>query len=448
MNLLQAVYNALRLPELRNKLLFTAAMLVVFRLFANISIPGANQAALQSLFNSTALLGLLDLFSGGGLSTFSVVAMGVNPYINASIIMQLMGVVSERIKEIQKEGEQGRRRITRWTRYLTVALALGQSYGLTVLFQNQGTTGVTILPGNLEWFQRLAIMLTLTAGTVMLMWFGELITEYGIGNGISLVIFAGIIGRGPRSILSTVQAHQGGNGLADYLPFIAFGVIALVVTAFIIEVQQAVRKIPIQSAQRVTGGSRTIQGRASFLPLRVNQAGVIPIIFAISIMFFPTIIANYLVAAPQGSWPYQAGAWVRAYWQPSGPNLPADIAYNVLYFLFVFGFTYFYTAVTFDVHDVADNLKRYSSFIPGIRPGRPTAEYLAAVMNRITFAGGIFLGMITVVLPIATARLTGISTQNLYLGGTAILIVVGVALDTMKQLETQLIMRQYRGFIR
>jgi preprotein translocase subunit SecY len=445
MNLVQAVYNALRLPELRNKLLFTAAMLVVFRLFANISIPEASQSALQSLFSSTALLGLLDLFSGGGLSTFSVVAMGVNPYINASIIMQLMGVVSERIKEIQKEGEQGRRRITRWTRYLTVFLALGQSYGLTVLFQNSNPA---ILPGNLEWFQRLAIMVTLTAGTVMLMWFGELITEYGIGNGISLVIFAGIIGRGPRSILSTLQAHQGGNGLADYLPFIAFGVIALVVTAFIIEVQQAVRKIPIQSAQRVTGGSRTIQGRASFLPLRVNQAGVIPIIFAISIMFFPTIIANYLVAAPQGSWPYNAGAWVRAYWQPSGPNLPADIAYNVLYFLFVVGFTFFYTAVTFDVYDVADNLKRYSSFIPGIRPGRPTAEYLGTVLNRVTWAGAIFLGLITVVLPIATARLTGISTQNLYLGGTAILIVVGVALDTMKQLETQLIMRQYRGFIR
>ncbi len=448
MNLLQAVFSALRLPELRNKLLFTAGMLVVFRLFANISIPGANKTALANLFANNNLLGLLDLFSGGGLSTFSVVAMGVNPYINASIIMQLMGVVSERIKEIQKEGEQGRRRITRWTRYLTVALAAGQAYGLTVLFQSNLGNGVAILPSDLQWFTRLAIILTLTSGTVMLMWFGELITEHGIGNGISLVIFAGIIGRGPRSILAAIQSHTGGNGIADYLPFITFGLIALVVTAFIIEVQQAVRKIPIQSAQRVSGGTRTIQGRASFLPLRVNQAGVIPIIFAISIMFFPTIIGNYLVAAPQDTIWYKAGGWVRAYWQPNGPNLTADMVYNVLYFLFVFGFTYFYTAVTFDVNDVADNLKRYSSFIPGIRPGRPTADYLAAVMNRVTFAGAVFLGVITVILPIATSRITGISSQNLYLGGTAILIVVGVALDTMKQLETQLIMRQYRGFIR
>src|SRR5581483_9260853 len=444
MNLLEALINAIRLPELRNKILFTGGILIAFRFFANIAVPGASPTALANLFNSQALLGLLDLFSGGGLSRFSVVALGMNPYINATIIMQLMTVISERIKEISKEGEQGRRRITRWSRWLTVALGAGQAYGFTVLFQN---TTPAIL-GPLDWFQRLQIILVLTSGTVMLMWFGELITEHGIGNGISLVIFAGIIGRGPRSILAAIQSHTGGNGIADYLPFITFGLIALVVTAFIIEVQQAVRKIPIQSAQRVSGGTRTIQGRASFLPLRVNQAGVIPIIFAISIMFFPTIIGNYLVAAPQDTIWYKAGGWVRAYWQPNGPNLTADMVYNVLYFLFVFGFTYFYTAVTFDVNDVADNLKRYSSFIPGIRPGRPTADYLAAVMNRVTFAGACFLGFITVLLPIITARLTNIPQTQATLGGTAILIVVGVALDTMKQLETQLIMRQYRGFIR
>ena len=445
MNLLQAVYNALRLPELRNKLLFTAGMLIVFRLFANIAVPGANSSALQTLFNSTALLGLLDLFSGGGLSQFSVVAMGMNPYINASIIMQLMTVVSERIKDISKEGEMGRRRITRYTRYLTVALAAGQAYGLTVLFQNSTPN---VLPTNLEWFTRLAIILTLTSGTVMLMWFGELITEYGIGNGISLVIFAGIIARGPRTLISTVQSHTTGAGIGDFLPFIAFGVIALAVTAFIIEVQQAVRKIPIQSAQRVSGGTRTVQGRASYLPLRVNQAGVIPIIFAISIMFFPTILANYFAAAPTDTIFYKASTWIRTNFVPTGPNITMDIVYNSLYFLFVFGFTYFYTAVTFDVYDVADNLKRYSSFIPGIRPGLQTARYLGAVLNRVTFAGAVFLGLITVVLPILTSRITGIGSQQLYLGGTAILIVVGVALDTMKQLETQLIMRQYRGFIR
>ncbi|HEY4026788.1 MAG TPA: preprotein translocase subunit SecY [Candidatus Dormibacteraeota bacterium] len=444
MNLIEAIYNALRLPELRNKILFTGGLLVAFRLFANISIPNASQAALQQLFNSQALLGLLDLFSGGGLSTFSVVAMGVNPYINASIIMQLMTVISERVKEISKEGEQGRRRITRWTRYLTVALALGQAYGYTVLFQN---VNPPILPANMDWFQRVTIMVTMTSGTILAMWFGELITEYGIGNGISLVIFAGIIGRAPRSLYQAIFGHTGTGGLTDYLPFLLLGVVGLVAIAFVIEVQQAVRKIPIQSAQRLTGG-RTVQGRQSFLPLRVNQAGVIPIIFALSIMTFPGILAGYLQATPTDTPWHSAALWVQGNFTPSSVNVTAAAIYNVLYFLFIFGFTYFYTAVTFDVNDVADNLRRYSSFIPGIRPGRPTAEYLAAVMNRVTFAGAIFLGLITVVLPLGAARLTNIPQNQMYLGGTALLIVVGVALDTMKQLETQLIMRQYRGFIR
>ena len=254
MNLLEALVNAIRLPELRNKILFTGGILVIFRLFANVAVPGASQAALAQLFNSQALLGLLDLFSGGGLSRFSVVAMGMNPYINATIIMQLMTVISERIKEIQKEGEAGRRRIQRWSRYLTVALGAGQAYGFTVLFQN---TSPAILPP-LDWFQRLEIVVVLTAGTVMLMWFGELITEYGIGNGVSLIIFAGIIGRGPAGVSAVFSAHTTGGGLADYLPFIIFGGIALVMTAVIIEVQQAVRKIPIQSAQRVAGGREVI----------------------------------------------------------------------------------------------------------------------------------------------------------------------------------------------
>jgi preprotein translocase subunit SecY len=369
--------------------------------------------------------------------------MGMNPYINATIIMQLMTVISERIKEIQKEGEQGRRRIQRWSRWLTVFLGAGQAYGFTVLFQN---TNPAILPA-LDWFQRLSIVLVLTAGTVMLMWFGELITEYGIGNGVSLIIFAGIIGRGPQGVTAVFSAHSTGGGLADYLPFIIFGGIALIMTAVIIEVQQAVRKIPIQSAQRVTGG-REIGRRASFLPLRVNHAGVIPIIFAISVMFLPTIISNYFQGAPSNTWYYQWAAWIRGNFTPDTANLPMAITYNALYFAFTFAFTYFYTAITFEVTEVADNLKRYSSFIPGIRPGRPTADYLASVMNRVTFAGACFLGFITVILPIATAKISGIPHQQMYLGGTAILIVVGVALDTMKQLQTQLVMRQYRGFIR
>src|SRR5256885_8867360 len=371
MSLLEALINAIRLPELRNKVLFTGGILVVFRLFANVTIPLANQGALAHLFNNQGLLGLLDLFSGGGLSRFSVVAMGMNPYINATIIMQLMTVISERIKEISKEGETGRRRIQRWSRYLTVALGAGQAYGFTVLFQN---TTPAILP-QLDWFPRLEIILQLTAGTVMIMWFGELITEYGIGNGVSLIIFAGIIGRGPQGVAAVFAAHSAGGGLADYIPFILFGVIALVMTAVIIEVQQAVRKIPIQSAQRVAGG-REVGGRGSFLPLGVNHAGVIPIIFAISVMFLPTIIANYFNAAPPTTWYYRVANWVQGNFAPDTPNVPMAITYNGLYFLFTFGFTYFYTAITFDVNEVADNLKRYSSFIPGIRPGRPTADYL------------------------------------------------------------------------
>jgi preprotein translocase subunit SecY len=443
MNLIEALVNAVRLPELRNKLLFTGGILVAFRLFANVAVPGADPNALAKLFNSQALLGLLDLFSGGGLSRFSIVAMGMNPYINATIIMQLMTVISERIKEISKEGEAGRRRITRWSRYLTVALGAGQAYGFTVLFQN---TSPAILPA-LDWFARLQIILVLTAGTIMLMWFGELITEYGIGNGVSLIIFAGIIGRGPQGIAAVFGANSHGGGLADYIPFILFGIIALVMTAVIIEVQQAVRKIPIQSAQR-TVGLKQVQSRASFLPLRVNHAGVIPIIFAISVMFLPTIVANYFTGAPPGTWYYNAAAWVRGNFAPDTSNVPMAVGYNVLYFALTFGFTYFYTAITFEVNDVADNLKRYSSFIPGIRPGRPTADYLASVMNRVTFAGACFLGFITVILPIATGTISGIPRQQMYLGGTAILIVVGVALDTMKQLQTQLVMRQYRGFIK
>ena len=445
MNFLESLYNALRLPELRNKILFTGFLLVAFRLFANISIPQANPTALANLFNNSALLGLLDLFSGGGLSRFSVVAMGLNPYINATIIMQLMTVISVRFKEMTQEGELGRRRFTRYSRYLTVALAAGQAYGYTVLFQN---SQIGVLPADLPWFSRFIIILTLTAGTVMLMWFGELITEYGIGNGISLMIFAGIIGRGPQTIFATISAHTGGGGIADYLPFLIFGVIALAITAFIIWVHQAVRKIPIQSAQRIQGGSRTVAARASFLPMRVNTAGVIPIIFAISIMFFPTIIANYLTGAPQDTWYYKAASWIQANFVPDGPNLLSDAIYNVLYFVFIFAFTYFYTFVTWQPEDVADNLKRTSTFIPGIRPGRPTADYLSGIMNRITFFSGIYLGLITVILPLGTSSISGIPHQQMYLGGTAILIVVGVALDTMKQLETQLVMRQYRGFIR
>ena len=442
MNLIEALGQAMRIPELRKKLLFTVGLLMVFRILASISIPGADKNALSSLFNNNSLLGLLNLFSGGGLSTFSVVAMGVNPYINATIIMQLMTVVSVRLKEMAKEGEQGRKRITRYTRWLTVALGALQAYGLTVLFSSRSLPGGAVLPSPSAGTV-IQIILVLTAGTIALMWLGELITEYGVGNGVSLVIFAGIIGRLPGSVYTYAQ---GGGSHIFQLVFISL--IAVVVTAGIIEVQQAQRKIPIQSAQRVINprAGQAIQGRRSFLPLKVNAGGVIPIIFAISIMAFPTIFSNFFQNA--GGRVGDFANYIRNNWQPNGPSLLTNLLYNGIEFALIFGFTYFYTAVVFDPNDVADDFKKRSVYIPGIRPGRWTAEYLGRVMGRITLAGALFLAVITVVLPLATSFFTGVSTSSLYLGGTAVLIVVGVALDTMQQIETQLLMRQYRGFIK
>ena len=296
--MIQAVGNAFRVPELRRKILFTAAMILVFRALAHIAVPGANKAALDNLFNTNGLLPLIDLFSGGGLSRFSITAMGVNPYINASIIMQLMTVVSERLKEMQKEGEYGRKRLTQYTRRLTVVLALVQAYGLILLFSNPQ---VNVLPTPSP-FTIVVVMVTLTAGTVLLMWLGELITEYGIGNGISLVIFAGIVGR----FAPGLAGFFGSSGANEIQGVIIFGILALLVTMFIIYVQQAERRIRIQSAQRMVG-RKVYQGRTSHLPLKVNQAGVIPIIFAISIMFFPTIIGNFFAnstgARPQAAQP-------------------------------------------------------------------------------------------------------------------------------------------------
>jgi preprotein translocase subunit SecY len=439
MNLLQALGQAIRIPELRRKLLFTLGLLLAFRILASISVPGANSDALARLFAGNNLLGLLNLFSGGGLSTFSIAAMGMNPYINATIIMQLMTVVSLRLKEMSKEGEQGRKKITRYTRWLTVALAALQAYGYTVLFTSQGvltspSAGTVI-----------SIILTLTAGSIILMWLGELITEYGVGNGVSLVIFAGIIGRLPGAVYSYASV----GGTAHILTLIVMTALAISVTAFIIEVQQAQRKIPIQSAQRVVNprAGQAVQGRRSFLPLRVNAGGVIPIIFAISIMAFPTIFANFFQNA--GGVAGRAAHWISLNWSPNSGSPFASIAYNGIEFMLVLGFTYFYTAVVFDPQDVAEDFKKRSVYIPGIRPGKWTADYLGKVMGRITLAGALFLAVITVVLPLGASLVTGGgSTTGLYLGGTAILIVVGVALDTMQQIETQLLMRQYKGFIK
>ncbi|MFZ2033061.1 MAG: preprotein translocase subunit SecY [Candidatus Dormiibacterota bacterium] len=441
MNLLEALSQAIRIPELRRKLLFTLGLLGAFRILAAIAIPGTNPVALAKLFSGNTLLGLLNLFSGGGLQRFTLVALGLNPYINATIIMQLMTVVSVRLKELSKEGEIGRKKITRYTRWLTVPLAMLQAFGYLALFTNPSTGPIISNPSAAT---EISIILTLTAGTIIAMWLGELITEYGVGNGVSLIIFVGIIGRLPAAIVG----YGGTGGTAHIIQIVVMAIIAVAVTAAVIEVQQAQRKIPVQSAQRVLNvrTGQASQGRRNFLPLRVNAAGVIPIIFAISIMTFPTIFANLFQSS--GGWTESVAQWITNNWQATGGNIFLNVVYNAIYFLLVMGFTYFYTAIVFDPVDVSDNLKKQSTFIPGIRPGRSTAEYLGKVMGRITLAGALFLAMITVVLPLLTAVLTGVPSTSLYLGGTAILIVVGVALDTMKQIETQLLMRQYKGFIK
>jgi preprotein translocase subunit SecY len=440
-NLLEALSQAIRIPELRRKLLFTLGLLGAFRILAAIAIPGTNPVALAKLFSGNTLLGLLNLFSGGGLQRFTLVALGLNPYINATIIMQLMTVVSVRLKELSKEGEIGRKKITRYTRWLTVPLAMLQAFGYLALFTNPSTGPIISNPSAAT---EISIILTLTAGTIIAMWLGELITEYGVGNGVSLIIFVGIIGRLPAAIVG----YGGTGGTAHIIQIVVMAIIAVAVTAAVIEVQQAQRKIPVQSAQRVLNvrTGQASQGRRNFLPLRVNAAGVIPIIFAISIMTFPTIFANLFQSS--GGWTETVAQWITNNWQATGGNIFLNVVYNAIYFLLVMGFTYFYTAIVFDPVDVSDNLKKQSTFIPGIRPGRSTAEYLGKVMGRITLAGALFLAMITVVLPLLTAVLTGVPSTSLYLGGTAILIVVGVALDTMKQIETQLLMRQYKGFIK
>ena len=444
MNLLEALAQALRIPELRRKLLFTLGLLLAFRILASISIPGANAQALNDLFSGNSLLGLLNLFSGGGLQRFTIVALGLNPYINATIIMQLMTVVSTRLKELSKEGEVGRKKITRYTRWLTVPLAMLQAYGYLALFTNPQVTKHGAILSNPSGATEISIILTLTAGTIIAMWLGELITEYGVGNGVSLIIFVGIIGRLPAAIVG----YGGTGGTAHLIQLLVMTIIAVVVTAGVIEVQQAQRKVPVQSAQRVLNvrTGMASQGRRNFLPLRVNAAGVIPIIFAISIMTFPTIFANLFQNSGGGT--QSVAMWITNNWQATGGSIVLNVIYNAIYFMLVMGFTYFYTAIVFDPVDVADNLKKQSTFIPGIRPGRSTAEYLGKVMGRITLAGALFLALITVVLPLLTAVLTGVPSTSLYLGGTAILIVVGVALDTMKQIETQLLMRQYKGFIK
>lgn len=418
--MLAALSNILKITELRQKVLFTLAMFLVFRAGTHIPVPGVNASVIEQLFNSGNLFGLLDLFSGGALSKFSVFAMSITPYINASIIMQLLTVVVPKFEQWAKEGEEGRKKITQITRYGTVLLgfiqAIGMAFGLKAAIINPGIGSI------------LLIALTLTAGTTFLMWLGEQITEKGIGNGISLIIFAGIVSRLPDGISVIYQYLQAGT--ISIFNVVFFVIIALAMIVFVIAIQQGQRKIPVQYAKRVVG-RKMYGGHSTHIPLKVNQAGVIPIIFASSVLMFPVTIAQFIEVS-----------WVKtvADWFAWGTPLQ-----TTLYALLIIFFTYFYTAVTLNISDMAENMKKYGGFIPGYRPGKPTADYLDRVMTRITLAGSIFLALIAI-LPNFVVWATNI--QGVYFGGTALLIVVGVALDTMKQLESLVLMRHYQGFMK
>ncbi len=426
--MIQAMVNAFKLPDLRRKILFTIGILVAFRFIAHVPVPGVDPARLAQLFQGNQLLGMLDLFSGGAMTTFSIAAMGVYPYITSSIIMQLLVPIIPQLEELSKEGDSGRKRINQYTHWLTVPLAAMQAYGTAALLNSQGIISNFGL-GSSTLLPTAAMILSMTAGTVLLVWMGELITENGIGNGVSIIIFGGIVAKLPQMLGQSIVG--GGN----YFALLVFVVIGVATVAAIVIVQEAQRRIPVQYAKRVRG-TRIYGGQSTHIPLRVNSAGMIPLIFAMSIMLFPGTVASYFMYSGEPLIANVAG-WVYKVFNADA------VAYWLFYFVLVVGFTFFYTMVIFQQQNLAENLQKHGGFVPGIRPGRPTAEYLNKVLNRITWLGAIFLGVVAI-LPFFTK---GISTSML-LSSTGLLIVVGVVLDTMKQLEAQLLMRNYEGFIK
>ena len=421
--MIDSLGQAFKVGDLRKKLLFTLLMLLIFRLGAHIPVPGINAEALADLLKGQ-LFGFFDIISGGAFKRFSIFAMSITPYINATIIMQLLTVVIPRLEELNKEGEEGRKVIAEYTRYGTVVLAFIQAIGMAFAL---GKTGAVMNPGIGSYF---IIAISLTAGTAMLMWIGELITERGIGNGISLIIFAGIVARIPSQIVGVGQEVSG--GIIGAINVILLITIMLLVIAAVVAMNEGQRRVPIQYAKRVVG-RRLYGGQSTFLPLKVNTGGVIPIIFAMALMMFPATIGSWM--NPEGGF----NTFLNNYFNFG------SVLYNVLYAALIIFFTFFYVAIIFNPMDVADNVKRNGGFIPGIRPGRPTAEYIDRVLTRLTTAGGIFLALIAV-LPNFVIALTGV--QSLWFGGTALLIVVGVALDTMKQIEAHLLLRSYEGFVK
>ncbi len=425
--MLASLLSAFKIPELRKRILYVFGMIGIFVLGLHIAVPGIDRVAMEKLFSSGGLLGLMDVFSGGALRKFSIFAMGIAPYINASIIMQLLTIAVPSLEEMSKEGESGRKKITQYTRYLAVVLAFFQGGGICLWLSKSNILSVSTVTFPM-------IVITLVAGTAFLMWLGEQITEKGIGNGISLLIFTGILARMPNDIsqvAQSIRAHA--VTFFDVLLFLAIFVAMVVGIIFI---QQGQRRIPVQYAKRVVG-RRMYGGQSTFIPLKVNQSGVIPIIFAVSVLLFPATVAQF---APQVGTFGSVMAWIKNIFSPG------SFWYTFFYAVLVVLFTFFYTAVIFNPVEVADNMKKYGGFVPGIRPGRPTAEYLNKVITRITMAGAFFLAFIAVV-PTYLMNLTHIQIYYMY-GGTSLLIMVGVALETMQQIEAHLLMRNYEGFIK
>ena len=419
--MLDSFRDTFRLPDLKRRILFTLAALFVYRLGAHVPTPGVDAAALGRLFDQGSILGFLDLFAGGALSRFSIFALGVTPYINSSIVMQLLAVVVPSIEKLQKEGEEGRKKIVQWTRYGTIIFAFIQAVGMTGWLR-----GLGIYTGS--FMDIILVSLTLTTGAVAVMWLGEIMSDHGIGNGISLLIFAGIVVRIPEAVVRTFSLVRLGEMNALVL-LLAIAVM-LAVVAGCVMLQEGQRRLPVQYAKRMVG-NKMDGGQSSFIPLRVNTAGVIPIIFASSVLLFPYTVAGL----------FQNSA-ARAVQQAMSPNSPI---YMVLYVIMIVFFSYFYTAVVFKPEDISNNMKKNGGFILGIRPGKPTTDYIEKVMGRITLGGAVALAIIAVV----PTMMTGIMNINtFYFGGTAVIIVVGVALDTVHQIEGQLLMRHYEGILK
>lgn len=426
--MIEALQRAWSIPEIRKRILFVLGMLAVFAVGAHIPVPGVDPKKLESVMEKLGgVLNLVDVFSGGALRRLSVFALGISPYINASIIMQMMGIAIPALEALQKEGEAGRKRIAKYTRNLTVALAVVQAVGITVVFSQNGLA--------LNPIQIFQIVVAFTAGTMFLLWLGEQVTQKGVGNGISLVIFAGILLSLPGSIVNIGKQVQAGTASWSSVAVLIAVFVATVYA--VVYITQGVRRIPIQHTKRVIGMRQT-QAGASFLPIKVNSAGVIPIIFAVSLMLFPATIINAL--------PGQTGAigWLKEKAMYLNPG--ANIGSTLFYALLIIAFTYFYTAIVMNVQEMSDNLKKYGNYIPGIRPGKPTYDYLERVISRITFAGAIFLAGIAILQYVVP----GLSKFNNFslIGGTSLLIVVGVAIETMQAIEAQLLMRNYEGFIK